>query len=161
MMIACPQAKEGWRPHHADVLGLVDALIDTRDADPDRVYLTGLSIGALATWEIAAKAPTRFAALVPVAGGVPPEAKDTCHLPTWVFAGGADEHFNAAAVQADLEKSRSEGVGFTLTIEPDGGHDRAFWNGVYSRSDLYAWLLRHRRSEVHAPHQVRHRDGLR
>jgi len=145
MTILCPQSQEYWGPHHDDVLGLVDRLIETTAADPDRIYLTGLSMGALATWEIAARAPTRFAALVTVAGGVPREAGETRDLPVWVFAGGTDHHFSVAAVQADLFEHRSEGAGFTLTVEPRAGHNREFWNGVYSRSALYAWLLTQRR----------------
>jgi predicted peptidase len=145
MMIVCPQARESWTPHHADVLGLVERLIEKGGADADRVYLTGLSIGALATWEIAARAPTRFAALVPVAGGVPPEAKATRDIPTWVFAAGADDRFSATAVEADLLEHRSEGVGFELSVIPGAGHNREFWNGVYSRSALYDWLLAQRR----------------
>jgi predicted peptidase len=141
MTILCPQAKEGWKPHHAEVLGLVDQLIESGVADPDRCYLTGLSIGAFATWEIAARAPTRFAALVPVAGGVPREAAYTRELPVWAFAAGADDQFPAAQAEADFREQRGEGADSTFTIIPGAGHDAGFWNEVYSRSDLYEWLL--------------------
>ncbi len=39
-------------------------------ADPDRVYLTGLSLGGMGTWSLGMKHPDRFAALVPVCGRV-------------------------------------------------------------------------------------------
>ena len=162
MSIVCPQAKEGWKPHHGDVLGLVDDLIASGAADADRCYLTGLSMGGFATWEIAAAFPTRFVALLPVAAGVPPEAAQTRELPVWVFAGGEDEYFPAAQVEPAFHEQRGTGAESRFTTVAGAHHDRAFWNEVYSRPDLYEWLLTHsRRSEVHSAHQVGHRDGLR
>jgi poly(3-hydroxybutyrate) depolymerase len=40
------------------------------NGDPDRVYLTGLSMGGYGTWAFGYKYPEKFAALVPVCGGV-------------------------------------------------------------------------------------------
>ena len=40
--------------------------------DPARTYATGMSMGGYGTWEVALAAPERFAALVPVCGGVRP-----------------------------------------------------------------------------------------
>jgi pimeloyl-ACP methyl ester carboxylesterase len=60
--------------------------------DPDRVYVTGLSMGGYGTWALAIAFPTRFAAIVPVCGGGEPErAYRIAHLPAWVFHGALDE----------------------------------------------------------------------
>ncbi|WP_257237191.1 prolyl oligopeptidase family serine peptidase [Nostoc sp. 'Peltigera malacea cyanobiont' DB3992] len=42
--------------------------------DPDRVYLTGLSMGGYGTWHLAAAQPQRFAAIAPICGGGNPQA---------------------------------------------------------------------------------------
>ena len=34
--------------------------------DPDRVYVTGMSMGGMGTWSLAASRPGRFAAIVPI-----------------------------------------------------------------------------------------------
>ena len=40
--------------------------------DPDRVYLTGLSMGGYGSWYLAQKYPHTFAAMVIVCGGIHP-----------------------------------------------------------------------------------------
>ena len=43
-------------------LAALDSSMHEFHGDPDRVYLTGLSMGGYATWDLAAKYPHRFAA---------------------------------------------------------------------------------------------------
>ena len=43
--------------------------------DPKRTYLTGLSMGGYASWDIASRYPGKFAAIVPVCGGLIPPAR--------------------------------------------------------------------------------------
>src|ERR1700683_2862705 len=38
--------------------------------DRERVYLTGLSMGGYGVWDLAAKYPRKFAAYVPICGGI-------------------------------------------------------------------------------------------
>jgi predicted peptidase len=147
MLVAAPQAAGYWNPHteQGHIVDLVDELIRDHNADPNRCYLTGLSMGAFACWEIAARAPGRFAAMVPVSGGIPPAAVSAGDTPVWVFTGGRDGHYPADQVGSAVEKLRSNGGDITLTVEPDAGHNQPFWNDIYGRSDLYEWLLAHSR----------------
>jgi predicted peptidase len=48
----------------------LDEAVREFNGDPDRLYLAGFSLGGYGTWQIAAANPGKFAALVPVAGGV-------------------------------------------------------------------------------------------
>lgn len=45
------------------------------NGDPTRLYLTGNSLGGYGTWHFAARHPGKFAAIVPVAGGIVPPPK--------------------------------------------------------------------------------------
>ena len=54
----------------AQVFKILDLSMDRYQGDPDQVYLTGLSMGGYGTWAFGYKYPDRFAALVPVCGGV-------------------------------------------------------------------------------------------
>ena len=55
----CPKNR-GWES--AKLLPLVEHTLKALNADPDRVYVTGLSMGGYGTWDIVAASPHRFAA---------------------------------------------------------------------------------------------------
>src|SRR5687767_958269 len=59
----CP-AEKSW---NADELAkFVDHAANTYQADPKRLYVTGLSLGGSGTWDLLAKYPGKFAAAVPI-----------------------------------------------------------------------------------------------
>ena len=51
-------APGGWQLCEADLLSMVDTTLREYRADPDRVYLTGLSYGGYGTWHMATAHPT-------------------------------------------------------------------------------------------------------
>jgi predicted peptidase len=65
--------------------------------------------------------------------------------PVWVIVGGSDRHFTASDVERELFATRVRDQRTRLTVDPDRGHDGRYWNAVYSRPDLYKWLLAQRR----------------
>lgn len=149
-LIVAPQAEKAkkpsltWKPHTdaGRIVELVDELVMGHRADPRRCYLTGISVGAYAVWENAARFPDRFAALMPVSGGVPPEAKATKDIPAWLFAGGQDKNDWVCKTAAQFMPLYRQRSGFTrLSVDPTFGHDQSFWNQLYARQDLYEWLL--------------------
>lgn len=103
------------------------------NGDPDRVYLTGLSMGGYGTWHLALAHPDRFAALVPVCGGILPQAPipavlqsplttqsadphgfvahELRHLPIWIFHGAADTTVAVSESRRMAEELRKEGPG--------------------------------------------------
>ncbi len=54
----------------AYALAALDQSVKEFNGDTDRLYLAGFSLGGYGTWQIAAANPGKFAALMPVAGGV-------------------------------------------------------------------------------------------
>lgn len=114
--------------------------------DPDRIYLTGLSRGAHASWRWAAAAPGRFAAVVPVSGrGDPSTACKLKGTPLWAFHGDRDDIVTPFGSFAIVEAVRSCGGKPRLTIYPDTGHDA--WTRTYDDAALYAWMLSHKRAQ--------------
>lgn len=53
-----------------DALEVLDLATETLDIDPDRVYLTGHSMGGHGSWQLAGHYPDRFAAVGPSAGWI-------------------------------------------------------------------------------------------
>jgi dienelactone hydrolase len=47
------------------VLAILDEIIERYPVDPKRIFVTGLSMGGYATWDLAMEYPNRFAGIVP------------------------------------------------------------------------------------------------
>lgn len=72
-LVACPKGRQPASmylgPAEQDVMDVIAEIKRDYRVNPDRIYLTGHSMGGFGTWSIAANHPTVFAALAPVAGG--------------------------------------------------------------------------------------------
>lgn len=94
-IVVMPQAPEGERwigaPAEAALRALDEAIEELR-GDPDRVALTGLSLGGYGVWHLALLAPDRFAALAPVCGGVVPAGAATSVRRSPLTEGAGDPH---------------------------------------------------------------------
>ena len=68
LIVASPQMamEEWWSP--STIVWLLADIKKRLNVDPDRVYLTGLSMGGYGTWETAIKYPNLFAAIVHICG---------------------------------------------------------------------------------------------
>jgi predicted peptidase len=81
----------GQEPEGKRALAMLAEVENEFRVDPERVYLTGLSMGGFGTWSLAAAHPDRWAAIVPICGGGDPRAADKIkQLPCWCFHGDAD-----------------------------------------------------------------------
>lgn len=144
-IVVSPQANRfGWRPEALNAL--LDEVEKTHRVDPDRIYVTGLSMGGMGTWALAASRPDRFAAIVPICGGGDPaEAAKIKHLPIRIFQGAKDP-----AVKLDTAKRMHKALSdagakdVELKVYPDLAHD--CWTVTYDDPKLYEWLLKQKRS---------------
>lgn len=147
---------QGWWIYEKDVLWILDDVLGHFRADPDRVYLTGLSYGGFGTWYFAATYPDRWAAVAPICGAGNPKlipAIAKARLPIWIFQGGRDPLVLAEWVLASaraLEEAGHPDVRFT--VHEDMGHN--VWERVYEGWDLYEWFLRHRRQPASRPESL-------
>ena len=133
----CPDT-EWWNIPAIDAL--VGSLIETLPVDSDRVVLTGLSMGAFATWALAARRPERYAAIVPVCGGGDlRNAGRLINLPVWAFHGDKDTVVPPSRSLEMVAAIRAAGGHPHLTVYPDTGHD--CWTAAYRDDALYAWML--------------------
>jgi predicted peptidase len=142
-------AIRGWQDCEEDLLGMVDATLRTRRADPDRVYLTGLSYGGYGTWHLATAHPKRWAAIAPMCGGGDPSLAyrlAEVQMPTWVFQGGRDLRVKPQWIYPMVNAMETAGhTSVRLTIHEDLTHNA--WVRPYAGEDLYNWFLQHRRGD--------------
>ncbi len=153
-IIASPQCPSGQTWSNDTVLALLDELLAKHRIDPERVYLTGLSMGGYGTWSLAAAAPERFAAVVPICGGGDPikllladprRAEALKNLPVWAFHGAKDPVVKLEESERMVDALKRFGCReVQLTVYPEAGHDA--WTETYENPKLYAWLLAHRRT---------------
>ena len=146
-VLISPQCPGGgfWNTEH--LLQLIQSTIEAHNIDPDRVYLTGLSMGGFGSWALAAEAPERFAAVAPVCGGGDPRtAGKLKDMPIWVFHGDADRVVPISSSQRMVDAVKEAGnEQIEFTIYKDVGHDS--WTETYANKDLYSWFLKHQRSK--------------
>jgi predicted peptidase len=144
-IVVSPQCPTGqwWEP--IELLALLDELARAQKVDPDRVYVTGLSMGGFGTWRLAHYAPERLAAIAPICGGGEKYwVKEFAHLPTWAFHGGKDALVPPERSQVMVDEMKKEGGQPKLTIYPEAEHDS--WTETYENPALYEWLLTQRRT---------------
>ena len=142
-IVVSPQSPgRGWNP---DYLGaLLDHLCETYRVDPERIYLTGLSMGGYGTWMLAAAQPDRFAAIVPICGGGnPDDAENLKGLPIWVFHGAQDKIVKLENSEKMVDALKAVGSDVKFTVYPEAGHDS--WTETYANPELYTWLFAHKR----------------
>jgi predicted peptidase len=115
--------------------------------DPDRIYLTGLSMGSYGAWHLAMEFPQRFAALAAISGGATPSGMCALrHLPIWVFHGAKDDIIKLDRSEELVERLKRCTGNVKFTVYPDAGHDA--WTRTYENPELYDWFLQHRRQPV-------------
>ena len=86
------------------VYELLDSLQHEYHIDVNRIYMVGLSMGGFATWDLVARYPQRFAAIVPIAGwGDTSKATLFKSLPIWAFHGNADNVILVAGTKNMIE----------------------------------------------------------
>jgi predicted peptidase len=141
-------------------LSALDRAMREFNGDPDRVYLTGLSMGGYGAWAIARSNPGRFAALAPICGGVVPPSrvplpessqvskssdpyKDVAEkvgkTPVWVFHGGADPVVPVSESRKMVEALKAAGGQVRYSEYEGVGHNS--WDRAYAEAEFFTWLL--------------------
>ncbi|HOE60057.1 MAG TPA: prolyl oligopeptidase family serine peptidase [Kiritimatiellia bacterium] len=130
------------------VLAMVDHLVDACQADPDRVYITGLSLGGFGTWDAIQRRPERFAAAIPVCGGGDiRRVRELRRMPIWVFHGTADQNVDVACSRRMVQALKQVGNRAVRYTEFEGaGH--AVWDRAYGNDEVIQWLMRQTRAPV-------------
>ncbi len=167
-IVVFPQVPEGqeWSDNTAVAFAALDAATREFGGDGDRTYLTGLSMGGYGTWELALQQPGRFAALVPICGGIhqaegrpslavrsvdgaaDPFAEAARHLrgtPIWIFHGAKDDLVppeESRRMAAALKAAGATDARYTEF--PDANHNS--WDPAYASPELWDWLWKQRRA---------------
>ena len=136
----CPR-RAWWTPVRLEAL--LDEVAAKYRVDPKRIYVTGLSMGGYGTFDLAARFPTKFAAIAPLSGGETPDIADRLKpVPTWIFHGAEDSSV-AAKYSTDIaDRMKANGATeIKITLQPGVAHGG--WNEIFADPALYDWFLKH------------------
>ena len=142
----CPRG-DSWGRHMDELERLVEHWRADPQVDPCRVYLTGLSMGGFGSWELAARRPDLFAAVVPICGGgKPARARDLAVLPIWAVHGEDDDVVSVSQTRSMIEAVRSAGGEPRYTEMPGVGHNS--WTPAYRDPDgVIPWMFQQKRQD--------------
>ncbi len=174
-IVVFPQARRNqfWAGEMTTLaLKALDQTVKEFNGDPQGLYVTGISMGGFGTWYIAARAPGKFAAIVPICGFInvkrpdlPAERRDfvlkdnpfpnspdpyaaaasqISKVPTWIFHGAADPVVSPDESRRMFQTLKAAGFDVKYTEYEGVAHNS--WDRAYAEPDLVPWLLSHRRS---------------
>jgi acetyl esterase/lipase len=169
VMPQCPQPEYWTDPQMmALALAALDQESEEFHGDPDRTYLTGLSLGGYGAWELALREPHRWAAIVIAASGVfwsyeperwqqadtlPEEyARAVGRTPVWLFHGTEDNVVPVRESELMFEALKAAGGNVRLWLYQSLHHD--CWTRAYNEPELPRWLLAHRLNRPSPPANV-------
>jgi predicted peptidase len=151
-IVVSPQCHKGEIWTDVEALGaILDEVARTHRVDPDRVYVTGHSMGGRGALYAASKMPDRFAAVVSL-GPVAPItdwAEKLVTVPLWLFHGPKDQFTPLKEVEELVHAVELAGGHPKLTVLPGRDH---YILDVYDRADLYEWLAQQKKKHPAAPH---------
>ncbi len=142
--ILAPQCPENTYWESESLFQLIQKICkENPNIDPQRIYLTGLSMGAWGVWNLAFAHPEMFAAIVPIAGFVDRVPMvENCkikHIPTHIYHGLLDDVVDVNYAIEIYKKLKTCSLNIALTIFDDANHDS--WSRVYDNAKTYEWMF--------------------
>jgi predicted peptidase len=124
------------------LIRLIRETIKNEQVDKSRVYVSGLSMGGMGTFDLICRKPGLFAAAAPICGGVSVERlKKVKDMPIRIFHGTAD---NAVPVQHSKDaynELKAKGAQKAEIILFDGvGHNS--WDYAFKQNDFLEWFYK-------------------
>jgi predicted peptidase len=154
----------------AQALKALDQTVEEFNGDTKRLYLSGFSMGGYGTWSTAVSNPNKFAALVPVAGGIVPPfqiptflkktfpgeiitildapdpykalAKPIGKTPVWLFHGKDDEAVPVTESRKISEALKKNGSKNVFYTEYENTNHNQVFLKAFTESKLYQWLAK-------------------
>ena len=120
--------------------GLLKDLQKNYTVDKNRIYIGGLSMGAMGTFELVRRNPRTFAAAFAICGGANPAiAGKIDRQPWWIFHGDADQVVPIKYSQQMVDALKRIDADVQFTVYPDVVHDS--WTATFANPELLSWLF--------------------
>lgn len=125
------------------MLALTKELIKKEAVNSNRVYITGLSMGGMGTFEAVYHMPNLFAAAAPICGGGDAASynKKTVKVPFWIFHGDADPVVNVKLSHDMVDRIKELKGSVKYSEYPGVGHNS--WDNAFAEPGYLDWMFGH------------------
>jgi predicted esterase len=146
-LVVCPKGRAPASMYlgsaERDVMDVIGEMKRDYKIDPDRIYLTGHSMGGYGTWSVAANHPDIFAALAPIAGGGQPASlSKIAHIPQIVIHGDKDPTVPVEESRKMVKAAQELGIKVKYIEVPGGNHSNIV---VPNMKEIFDWFDAHKR----------------
>jgi predicted peptidase len=124
-----------------NLIALTSQMLDKPYVDKNRVYIGGISIGAMGTFEILGRKPNIFAAAFTIAGGdnTANAKKYATKVPLWIFHGEKDDIVAPEHSEVMVVAIKRGGGKPKFTLYANDGHNS--WDHAFAEPQLLPWLF--------------------
>ena len=122
------------------VVKLMDDFTQRKDVNPNKVFVSGLSMGGMGTFVILNLRPEMFAAATPICGDGDPSlvSNYSKKVPIWIFH-GSDDTVVSPKKSLKMAKAIIENGGSPkMTFYENVGHDS--WNNAFAEKEFINWI---------------------
>ncbi|WP_311951341.1 carboxylesterase family protein [Mucilaginibacter terrae] len=125
--------------------GFVKHFLKNDYVDKDRVYVGGLSMGGMGTFELLWRKPKVFAAAFAICGGAHLETakKYAKRVPMWIFHGVKDDVVLPKYSEQMVQAIKQYGGNPKFTLYPNDNHNS--WDSAFAEPELFNWLFNHKK----------------
>jgi len=134
--------RKGGKPTKAmrAATALVDEITAANFTDQKRVYLAGLSMGGMGTYELLRRKPKTFAAAFAICGGDHvANVKRYKKVPLWIFHGEKDDVVPFSHSLTVVNQLKVLGYTPKFTLYPEANHNS--WDSAFAEPQLLPWLF--------------------
>lgn len=138
--------KKGGKPTAAmhALVRMTNDFLKKSYVDRKQVYVGGLSMGAMGTYELLRRRPKTFAAAFAICGGDNlANVKKYKHVPLWIFHGGKDDVVSPELSKEIADHLKMIGKEVKFTLYADDNHNS--WDSAFAEPQLLPWLFSHRK----------------
>lgn len=122
------------------VMELIDDVISHNAIDKNRIYIVGMSMGGIATYDLVCRYPEKFTAAIPICGAVNPErltaAKDVKFM---IFHGENDEEVPLICGREAYKALNTAGAQVEYIEFAGVGHE--CWDDAFNYPNFLPWLF--------------------
>ena len=137
IMPQCPK-ETFWVARLESLKKFIDEMIIKYNADENRIYLCGISMGGYGTWYLSMEHPEMFAAIAPCCGGGMAWHASVLTMPIWAFHGLNDETVLPHQTTEMIDKIKQFNPNAKCTLYEGVGHNS--WEKAFSE-ELLEWML--------------------
>jgi len=120
---------------------LVKQLMNEESIDPTRIYVVGLSMGGMGTFEMVYQYPNLFAAAMPICGGGDVSKYDSRILKTsfWIFHGTKDPVVDVKTSREMVDRLKKLKAEVKYTEYPEALHNS--WDNAFVEPEFLKWMF--------------------